>query len=141
VAARVTITVDDDEVQALVRRVEGGMDRLVVEVADDLAGELAQEAQSASSRLGRKWEVTGSGDEVRHIEAPEWWAHFLAGGTREHGPVTAQRLTFEVNGNFVSASHVRGIPANPFDERAIRTTQRRVDDIVRRLISTGGRFL
>lgn len=136
----VTIRVDDDEVLRLLRRVEGGLDRLVEEVAEELADEAAREGRSVSSRLGAKWPVSGTGDETRHVEAPEWWAHFIAGGTKDHGARSAPRLAFTIDSRFVTPTHVRGIAPNPFDERAIRTTEHRVDDIVRRLIGLGGLF-
>lgn len=137
VAGSVTIRVDDDEVQALVHRVEGGLERLVEEVSQELADEAAREGGRASRRLGQRWPVSGSGGTIRHVEAPEWWAHFVAGGTRDHGPRHAERLTFDIDGRFISARSVRGVKADPFDERAISTTEHRVDDIVRRLIDGG----
>lgn len=137
-AVSVTITADADEVLAYIRRAQGSLDRLVQEVAEEVAQEAAAEGGKVSSRLGAEWPVEGTGRERRTVEAPEWWAHFLAGGTRDHGPRNAPRLVFEVDGNIVSALHVRGIAADPFDKRAIEAVDHRVDDIMRRVMLMGG---
>jgi hypothetical protein len=132
--ASLVITVDADEVIRLMRRAEDALDLLVAAVADELAEESAREGGQISSRLGQRWPVEGTGDEQRTVEAPEWWAHFVAGGTKPHGPVHAPRLVFAVDGRVVSAHTVSGTAADPFDERAIRATESRVDDIIARLI-------
>jgi hypothetical protein len=130
----VVVTVDDDKLQAFIRRAESNLDRLVQEVAEETAQELASEAGKRSPRLGVPWEIDGSGDERRTITAPEWWAHFLSGGTVAHGPTSKSRMVFTIDGDTVWARSVSGIAADPFDERAARSAGSRVDEIVERLI-------
>lgn len=137
-ASSFVITVDADDVVRLMRRGANAIDRLVEEVAEELSEELRQEGAKHSKRLGAEWPVQGAGDRERRIEPPEWWAHFVIGGTAPHGPRAASRMVFAVDGNVVSALHVAGVRGDAFDRRAIDSTQHRVDDLMRRLI--GGRF-
>lgn len=130
----ITIRVDDDKVVAALRNVANGIDDVIERVAEELAETVADEARPASSRLGAPWQVGAEGD-TRHVIAPEWWAHFIAGGTADHGPSTAPRLAFSVDGTMVYARHVRGISADPFDKRAVARTESRVDDIMRDVIA------
>ena len=136
-AGRIVIRVDDRQVQALLDRAEDGLDRLVEEVAQELSERVQAEGAKRSQRLGAEWAVNGTGDAEREVEAPEWWAHFVTGGTRPHGASTGSRMVFAVDGKVVSASFVQGVSADPFDEAAIRDTESRVDDIIRRLIEGG----
>lgn len=134
-AQAITITVDDDRVLAALRNVENGIEDLIDRVADELAGNVATEAGQRSTRLGAPWEVEGAGPDERHVVAPEFFAHFLAGGTQAHGPARASRLVFAVDGKMVFARHVSGITADHFDERAIKKTESRVDDLMRDVIA------
>lgn len=129
-----SITVDADDVVRLMARGASSLDRLVEEVAEELSEELRSEGRQRSARLGEEWPVEGAGDQQRRVEAPEWWTHFVTGGTQAHGPRSATRMVFAIDGNVVSATHVRGVAADPFDRHAIDTVQHRVDDIMRRLI-------
>lgn len=129
-----SFVVEDDQVLAQLRRVAEGVPDLVKFLADDLADYAAAEARGASSRLGAPWQVTVVG-EVGHVVAPEWWAHFVAGGTRAHGPRKAEKLVFEVDGETVFADWVEGMPSDPFDKRAIAKTETHVDDIMKRIIA------
>lgn len=128
-----TVTVDADRVILALKRVEGGIAEVVEQVAQELADQLSTEGGKVSSRLGAEWPVTGSGDE-RHVEAPEWWAHFLAGGTADHGPTSAPRMAFVVDGQSVFATHVVGIPATHFDDQAAHNTESRIDQIMHDII-------
>jgi hypothetical protein len=135
-ALRLSFTVEDEAVLASFRRVESGLHDVIVKLAEDLAHEAAMEAGHRSSRLGMPWEIQGTGSLERHVVAPEWWAHFLAGGTVAHGPTSADKLVFEVDGEVVFASFVSGIPGDHFDERAVGKTRGHVDDIMRRVIAS-----
>ena len=135
----VVITVNSEAVVTVLTRVAGSLDRLVELVAQELAEAGAREAGPRSARLGEPWTVEGAGPAERHVEAPEWWAHFLAGGTSPHGPAdAAERLVFEVNGETVWAQYVEGIAADHFDERAIASTRNKVDTILRQVIAEAG---
>ena len=136
--AVVSITVDSEGMVRALDRVENGLDQLVGLVAQDLANVAAQEAGQASTRLGNPWTITGGGPVTRNVVAPEWWAHFLAGGTRDHGPRTASMLVFGggAGGEAIFAQFVQGIPADPFDKRAVTRATANVDDILNRLIAS-----
>jgi hypothetical protein len=137
-ALGVTFVVENEQVLAMLARVETGLSRIVGLVAEALALDAASEAGQVSTRLGQPWPVSGTSPVERHVEAPEWWAHFLAGGTRSHGPTSAPQLAFEVDGNMVFASYVSGISADHFDERAVEQTKGRVDDIIRLVLLESG---
>lgn len=131
----ITITIDDDLVQAHLVEIERDIDRLVGEVAKDLARESAIEGGRSARAIGDPWSVEGVGTVQRTVEAPVWWAHFVARGTRAHGPTRAPFLVFEIDGKTIRARQVSGMAADPFDVRAVRKTQSHVDDIVRRLFA------
>lgn len=46
-----------------------------------------------------------------------WFAHFVLGGTVDHGPKTRRVLRFQSKGNTVFAHRVRGVPPHPILER------------------------
>ena len=136
-AADVYFEVDED---AMVRALHGAVDRveqLVGRVAMELADNLKTEGGTIYPQLGETWNVDRGPTQFQaRVAAPEeaWWAHFVAGGTKEHGPRRAERMLFEVDGETVAATRVSGVPANPFHERAMARTRSRVDDILRRMI-------
>lgn len=103
--------------------------RLIDDVAEAVSETVGAEAGSASRRLNVPWPIEPAGED-RRVYAPEFFAHFLARGTRDHGPRRADRLVFQVDGAWVSARHVAGVRANPFGERAVTSTEQRLDELV-----------
>lgn len=115
-----------------------GVEWVIAHLVDLAAHEVSQRAESegsgVASSLGEPWEVEGSGPWERHVQAPVWWAHFLAGGTADHGPVSSPALVFEVSGGWVRASFVKGIPAEPFDQRAVDRARSTVPALINRAL-------
>lgn len=132
--ADIFFEVDDAAFTNELRDTENDLDRLINDIAHDLARELGVAGGQHASELGNDWGVDGVGSYERHISSPVWWAHFISGGTQSHGPRTASKLVFTIDGETIFADEVRGIPATHFDEQAIAKTRSHVDDIVRRLI-------
>lgn len=134
-AAGLTITVDSEEVTVKLKRAMNALDNLVLNAARQLAVDAAREGGNVNPVLGDRWNVDRGMFEAK-VSAPEeaWWAHFIAGGTKQHGPRTAPRMVFELDGTIISATQVAGIPANPFDKRAVSRTRSRLDDIIRRML-------
>lgn len=132
--ANVALLVLDEEFMMALGLVTDRLGLLIDEAAEDLADSLKEEGGKVSTRLGADWPISGDGPDERHVTAPEWWAHFLAGGTAPHGPRTQPRLAFSVDGQSVFAHYVRGLPPNPFDERAISRTSGRLDEIIGRVM-------
>jgi hypothetical protein len=130
-----TLTVLWEEFAQELGAFTGRLDQIVELAAKDLADAAAQEGGEHSKRLGADWPVSGTGPGERHVVAPEWWAHFVAGGTQAHGPARAQKLVFTVDGQQVRASRVSGTPATKFDERAVERSRSNLDDVVRRAIA------
>lgn len=133
-AASVTFDVVDDHLIADLRRIDDRLEDFIRLAAYDLAEQLREEGGQHSSRLAEPWDISGTGPFERTVTAPDFFAHFLTGGTKAHGPRSSDRMLFEVDGDFVAAMYVSGIPATHFDETAIARTRARVDDIIRRLI-------
>jgi hypothetical protein len=136
-AAAITFEVDDDLFVRVMHEASERVEDLVTAVAVDLARSLESEGGQILPKLGEGWDIKPSlSPWSRTVVAPDdaWWAHFIAHGTRDHGPRQADRLIFTVDGETVSAEQVRGITANPFDERAIARTRSHVDEILRRLL-------
>lgn len=123
------VEIDRSDVDRLLREGKEALTRLIDRAAEELSTTVAQEASSASKRLGEAWQVETIGEE-RRVYAPEFFAHFLARGTQAHGPKQADRMVFAVDGQTVYAAHVAGVPANPFGERAITSTESRLDALV-----------
>jgi len=130
-----TITVDSDDFNRDMAAMLTAIPILIDRIADQLAEDLAQEGGSAASRLGAPWEISGTGPSERHVEAPEWWAHFIAGGTSGHGPVSAPQLVFDVGSGTVFAGFVSGIGATHFDEAAMSDTRMDLDAIFTKLVA------
>lgn len=109
---------------------------VIDELASELESRIGEESASASVRVAQSWEVQpgGSPDE-RRVVSDVFFAALLARGTRGHGPATAPAMVFTVNGDTVRASFVQGIPANPFHERAIASTEAAADGIIEQLVA------
>jgi hypothetical protein len=128
------ITVDDEQVLAAMRRAEGLAERIIVLAAKDLGHEAQVEGGRVARHLAEPWEEQLHGLQAS-VAAPEFWAHFLAHGTSAHGPVSAERLVFTVEGETVFATSVSGIAANPFDERAMADTERNLSRILQQALA------
>lgn len=135
--ASISFVVDDDAFVRAMHRAEDAVDGLIKLVALSVAESLQEEGGQLSNRLNEPWNVSGTGPFERHVEAPEagWFAHILAHGASPHGAVRAERLVFAIDGGIISPESVRGVPANPFDERALDKARSHVDDIIRLLIA------
>lgn len=135
--ANIYFEVDSDLMTRAMREATEDLEKLVTLVAHALGEELQHEGRSIAPALGEEWDVsTGVSPWSRTVSAPEdaWWAHFVARGTKEHGPRNAEKLLFTIDGEMIGAERVKGMAANPFDTRAIARTRSHVDEILRRLI-------
>lgn len=132
--ATLVFEVDDDRVVAWLKETASNIDLVIEFVARDFAEAVAAEAGGVLSSLGADWSVEGSGPRERRVRAPEFYAHFFAGGTAAHGPRKAPYLVFNVAGSTVSASYVRGIDASHFDDAAALRTASHLDEILERII-------
>jgi len=128
-----TVTVESDAFVADMKRAVERLELVTTLVATDLAHEAAEEGGQISPQLGEDWDVTGMAG-ARHVEAPVWWAAFVAHGTQAHGPARASKLHFFVGDDEVYADFVEGLSANPFDERAIEKTRSHMHTIIERAI-------
>src|ERR1043165_534301 len=131
-----TITVDDERFVRAMHETEDRIGKVLDAIAYDMARELEHEGGEVAPELGEPWRIEGrTAPTSRTVQAPEdaWWAHFIARGTATHGPRTAERMIFTIDGETVSAATVRGITANPFHERAEAATRSHVDEILRRM--------
>jgi hypothetical protein len=131
-----SITIDDDELVRAVREAEDGIGDLVHEVAEQLVQDVQAEGAGVHAKLAHGWTIDDRGEFDAAVVAPPeaWWAHFVAGGTRSHGRSGGGRMVFNVDGQTVSAVFVSGVTANPFDERAVKRTESKIDEILGRLI-------
>lgn len=125
------IEIDRADLDRYIAESRDAIGRLIDVAAEDLSRTVGSEASSSSRRLADAWPVETQGED-RRVFAPEFFAHFLARGTREHGPTRADRMVFAVDGQTVWATRVAGVRPNPFGERAIVSTESRLDEIVTR---------
>lgn len=132
----IEVELDLSELNRFLDSGKRAVDRTTDLVARSLRDNISTESSPVSSRISRSWRVRpGRGTERRVVAGEDaWFAHFLAGGTRPHGPRSANRLVFEIGNKTIWAKRVRGIPATHFDERAIDMTETRVDQIMSRAI-------
>lgn len=131
------IKIDDEQLVQFVGETIAKLPNFIDELAKEVSEEVAIEASGVSTRLGAPWEVRGDSPTEREIVPPEWWAHFLSGGTQPHGPVHASKLTFTVDGNTVFADFVGGIAADHFDQRAVDNVNSRCEEIFGRVVLSG----
>jgi len=129
-----TITVDDESVLRVLRQTEGALERVLTPIAQETARMAAEAGGAVTPKLGAPWEIEGEGSFERKVRAPEWWAHFLAGGTKDHGPRNSPALVFTLDGNTIRAGRVRGVTATHFDKKAIDRTRPRVAQIIARVL-------
>ncbi len=122
------LEVRSDEVVRMLRRAEEGLEDLRTRIAQVLA----EEATAESASRGITWRPRTSPDLA--AEAEQWWAHFLARGTRAHGPARRERMRFFVDGRRVWARRVAGIPADPFHERGARRAASRLGELAREVL-------
>jgi hypothetical protein len=129
-----TVRVDDENVLRVLRQTEGALQRVIEPIAEAAARFAAEAGGAVQPKLGQPWRVEGAGAFERKVEAPEWWAHFFAGGTKDHGPRNAPLLVFSIQGNTIHAGHVRGIAASHFDKKAVDRTKPLVAQIIARVL-------
>lgn len=135
-AAGFTLEIDRDDLDRYLENGRTAIAGLVDELASELESRVGEESASASARVAASWDVApGRSADERRVVSDVFFAAFLARGTRGHGPASAQAMTFTVNGDFVRASFVAGIPANPFHERAIAGTEAAADGIIEQLVA------
>lgn len=109
---------------------------------NELKGPMKSESAKASRRMGRAVSVvqspTGLVGKIKRTRDPHvyvgyrrktaFFAHFVVGGTQDHGPKTAPLMTFRAkgtrgwatattSGGVVRTKHVRGVKANPIPSR------------------------
>lgn len=124
------VEVDRSDLDRYIAESKDALARAIEAATEELSTTVATEASSASSRLGVAWPIEPGAGLDRKVVAPEFFAHFLARGTRDHGPKRASRLVFEMAGGFVFATHVAGVRPNPFGERAVERVESRLDQLI-----------
>lgn len=129
-----SVTVDTSQIDALADRERQSLAKTVELIADVLMGELAKESGGASTRVADGWQKERQGADGMLVNNAEFFAGWLARGTRGHGPTSAPRMTFAIDGGVVSTTYVAGIRADPFDERAVRTTESDASDLIAQLV-------
>lgn len=127
-ATQLVVEVDTGDVVRMLRRAEEGVGELPTRIAEVVA----EEATAESRSRGITWRPRASPDLA--AEAEQWWAHFLARGTRAHGPARRERMRFFVGGETVWARWVSGLPADSFHERGAARAQRRLDELAREVL-------
>lgn len=130
----VEILIDDAALKAALAVAGTRIDQIVDDLAATLQDNLEREAGPVSSRVAASFATTGSGSDERRVSSSEFIATFLARGTRDHGPVSAPRLAFAIDGRFVRPLLVRGVRANPFDRRAVTQTEAAAPSIIARAL-------
>jgi hypothetical protein len=131
-----TLEIDRDDMDRYLADGKTAIAQLVDELASELESRIGEESASASARVAASWEVEpGPSADERRVVSDVFFAAFLARGTKGHDAATASVMQFTVDGNFVRASFVAGIPANPFHERAIAATEAAADGIIEQLIA------
>ena len=134
----VPVLIDDRQVREMLRRAPGVIPALINEAAKELQAHLERESAEASTRVSESWKINQAGQFTSTVSSDVFFAGWLARGTRPHGPASAPRMVFSIDGHGVSASFVQGIPADPFEERAIAKAQDRVPTMLEYLVAEAG---
>lgn len=126
---------DIDRLIAGAKRTVEGLPRELAELlAEDKIPDEAP--KGATGKLSEPWQTERESDLEWRVFANDeaFYAHMVAGGTRDHGPRSAQAM--RIGDRWVE--HVRGVPANPFDKRAGAATEREDDDVLKRVLLAEG---
>lgn len=122
-------------------RLEKRADHAEGAAADVLVGPMRDEARRVSRRMADAvHEVRRDAGVVVEFDpriAP--FRLWVIGGTRDHGPASAEAMTFQGKHGWVTVRKVRGVPANPIPERVRdRLEGRAVDAFAHDLERTEG---
>lgn len=102
--------------------------------AEQLRGPLRSESRNVSQRMGKAVSVVATprtlagkitrlrggdvGTYIGYRRKTAFFAHFVVGGTKDHGPRRARAMVFRgKDGGWVRTRHVRGVKANPIPSR------------------------
>jgi hypothetical protein len=125
----VTFVVEDEQVVRMLRDAADGLRELSARLAEMVAEVATEESRSR----GITWRPRTDPDLAAVAE--QWWAHFLARGTRPHGPRRAERLRLVLDGGEVAwAREVSGVRADPFHERAVERARSRLEELAREVL-------
>ncbi|GBC86991.1 hypothetical protein HRbin12_00991 [bacterium HR12] len=127
--AGIQLIVEDEGVVRALREAEEGLRDLPERLTEMVAEAATEESRSR----GVTWRPRTEPDLAAETE--QWWAHFLARGTRPHGPRRAERLRLLLAGGEVGwAREVSGVRADPFHERAVARARSRLDELAREVL-------
>jgi hypothetical protein len=133
------IEVDLSQLGALAGKCRSALSRAFRDTALDLWGNVREEAPVRHGRLAGSFELEQVGDLDYRIRSAVKYALAVQEGTQPHDiiPQQAKALRFEIGGQVIFAKRVRhpGTPANPYIDRAIDRTSRRLDEFVDRAVS------
>jgi hypothetical protein len=133
------IEIDLSELGALASKGRSALGRAFKDIALDLWGNVREEAPVRHGRLAGSWELDQVGDLDYRIRSAVEYAAAVNEGTKPHDivPVRGKALRFVIGDQVIFARRVRhpGTPPNPYIDRAISRTERRLDDFVARAVS------
>jgi hypothetical protein len=101
-------------------------------------GPLKAEAGRVSKRMARAVSVARAAKErpatIVKFGKKAWFDHFVIGGTRDHGPRSAQAIVFEGKNGLIVTRRVRGVKPNPMIERVADRYERQAYDALDRAL-------
>ncbi|NPV70292.1 MAG: HK97 gp10 family phage protein [Firmicutes bacterium] len=133
------IEIDLSELGALREKVMGALGGAFRMMALDLWGNIREEAPVRHGRLAGSWEIEQVDDLDWRIRSAVSYALAVNQGSKPHEirPRNAKSLRFVVGNQVIFAKRVRhpGTEANPYIDRAISRTEKRIDEFVGRAVS------
>lgn len=128
------VTIDLSQLGELASKGRAAVARAFKDMALDLWGNLREESPVRHGRLAGSWEPQQVSDLEWRIRSAVSYALAVNEGSkpREIVPTRAKALKFVVGNQVIFAKRVNhpGTPANPYIDRAIDRTSRRLDDFV-----------
>lgn len=126
----------------LVERFLGAVEWYFKTVAQELWGNIAEEAPVRTGRLAGSWKLNRAGRLEWSVASDAEYAAAVQDGTDPHDIVAkrAKALAFEVDGEMVVVRRVRhpGTKANPYIDRAIERVEERLEDFAAQAIDRLG---
>ena len=129
--------VDSEEVRELVERAAQAVNEAVELMAQEVWGNIIEEAPVDEGRLAGSWQLRQDSNLEWAVHTDVMYALFVHEGTGIYGqtgqpitPVSAQVLRFEVSGDVVFATSVSGQEANPYADRALENARGRTEEFM-----------
>lgn len=131
-----------NEINNVLDNIDGLSEKIVNNVATNLLGNLKMESPVDEGKLQGSWSIFDDGPNQKTAKSSANYAEYVNSGTGLYGPhktlirpTTKKALKFTPNkgkfkGMTIFTPYSRGIKPNPYVERSIEKTEKRIPELV-----------